>query len=486
MRQNSEKTKGARGKCLPPLFLPSRLYRPPSAPHNDTMATPLPVLDTDPDPSFAELLAARPHLEMHAFDGLVMEDVPLARIAEVAGTPSWVYSAGTLRRRARALKAALDGAGLRASVHYAVKANGNLAVLRVLAAEGLGADVVSEGELRAARAAGIPASAIVFSGVGKTERELRLALAEDILQINIESAEEAEMLSALAASLGRTARVGLRVNPDVDARTHAKITTGRSENKFGVAIADAPALYARLATMPGIEPVGVATHIGSQITVGMAAYRAAYARLAELVQALRAAGLPVKHVDCGGGLGIPYRDEPAPLPEALAGAIKATLGPLGLPVMLEPGRWIAGPAGVLLASVVLQKQGAARRFLVLDAAMNDLVRPAMYEAWHGILPVSPVAAVAPLSPADVVGPVCETGDTFARGRALPSLSPGALVAFLDAGAYGAAMSSTYNMRPLAAEVLVDGNRFAVVRDRQGFDDFLAGQRQPAWLGDPLP
>jgi diaminopimelate decarboxylase len=445
------------------------------------MAVPLPI--SDPDPSFAELLAARPHLAMHAHDGLLVEEVPLARIAAVAGTPTWVYSAGALRRRARSLKAALAGAGLDAAVHYAVKANTSLAVLRVLAGEGLGADVVSEGELRAARAAGIPASAIVFSGVGKTERELRLALAEDIAQINLESAEEAVMLSALASSLGRVARVALRVNPDVDAGTHAKITTGRSENKFGVAIGEAPALYARMAALPGLQPVGVATHIGSQITSGMAAYRAAYGRLAELVKALLAAGLPVQHVDCGGGLGIPYRDEPAPTPEALAGAIKATLGELGLPVMLEPGRWIAGPPGLLLASVILQKQGEARRFLVLDAAMNDLARPAMYDAWHGMVPVSPVAFNAPVSPADVVGPVCETGDTFARGRALPSLQPGALVAFLDAGAYGAAMSSTYNMRPLAAEVLVDGGRFAVVRDRQSYDAMLAGNRMPDWLAE---
>jgi diaminopimelate decarboxylase len=446
------------------------------------MAAPNPAAaGPEPDPDFAELIAARPHLSGHAFDGLVMEEVPLARVAAAVGTPAWVYSAGALRRRARALRAALDGAGLRASIHYAVKANGNLAVLRVLAAEGLGADVVSEGELRAARAAGIPASAIVFSGVGKTERELRLALAEDIFQINAESAEEVEAISALAAGLGRAARVALRVNPDVDARTHAKITTGRSENKFGVPIADAPALYARMAALPGIEPVGVAVHIGSQITGGVSAFRAAYARLGELVRELRAAGLPVRRVDCGGGLGIPYRDEPAPLPEALAGAIRHGLGGLDLPVMLEPGRWIAGPAGVLLASVVVQKRGAARRFVVLDAAMNDLLRPAMYEAWHGILPVSPRALVAPCSPAEVVGPVCETGDTFARDRALPALAPGDLVAILDAGAYGAAMSSTYNMRPLAAEVLVDGARFAVVRDRQDHAALLAGVRVPPWL-----
>ncbi|MBL6458265.1 diaminopimelate decarboxylase [Belnapia sp. T6] len=445
------------------------------------MASPLLLDPAQPDPDFGDLLAARPHLSMHALDGLTVEEVPLARIAAAVGTPAWVYSAGALRRRARALTGALKSAGLRGSVHYAVKANTNLAVLRVLAGEGLGADVVSEGELRAARAAGIPASEIVFSGVGKTERELRLALGEDIAQINVESAEEVEMLSALAASLGRVARIGLRVNPDVDAKTHAKITTGRSENKFGVAFEDAPALYARMAALPGLRPVGIAMHIGSQITAGMAAYRAAYARMAELATALLARGLPVEQLDCGGGLGIPYRDEPAPTPEALAGAIAATLGPLNLPVMLEPGRWIAGPPGLLLASVVLQKQGTGRRFLVLDAAMNDLVRPAMYDAWHGILPVSPRDFAAATAPADVVGPVCETGDTFARGRALPSLQPGALVAFLDAGAYGAVMSSTYNMRPLAAEVLVDGARFAVVRDRQTHDAILAGQRLPGWL-----
>lgn len=445
------------------------------------MASPAPVLHEDPDPSFAELLAQRPQLSLHAHDGLTMEEVPLACIAQAVGTPSWVYSAGTLRRRLGALKGALDEAGLGAQVHFAVKANPNLAVLRVLAAGGAGADVVSGGELRAARAAGIAASHIVFSGVGKSLAELRLALEEDIQQINAESAEEIEMISAVATAMGRTARVALRVNPDVDAKTHAKITTGRSENKFGVAIADAPAIYARMAAMPGIRPIGVAVHIGSQITAGVGAYRTAYGHLAELVRQLRAAGLPVERVDCGGGLGIPYRNEPAPAPAALAGAIKATLGGLGVELMVEPGRWISGPAGVLLASVVLQKQGSARRFLVLDAAMNDLVRPAMYDAWHGILPVAPHHHVAPISPCDVVGPVCETGDTFARNRGLPLMEPGSLVAFLDAGAYGAAMSSTYNARPLAAEVLVDGNRFAVVRERQTQEALLAGQRLPEWM-----
>ncbi|MBR0658455.1 diaminopimelate decarboxylase [Neoroseomonas oryzicola] len=444
------------------------------------MAAPLALTDAA-DPSFAELLALRPHLSLHAMDGLVMEEVPLARIAKEVGTPAWVYSAGALRRRARSLKSALTNAGLTATVHFAMKCNDNLAVLKVLAAEGLGADVVSEGELRIARAAGIPASAIVFSGVGKTASEIRHAIEQDIFQINAESAEEIAMISAIADGLGKTARVALRVNPDVDAKTHAKITTGKSENKFGVAFEDAPAIYAHMAALPGIAPMGIATHIGSQITAGMAAYRAAYARLAEMVKALRAQGLPVERVDCGGGLGIPYRDEPAPSPEALAGAIRATLGELGLPVMLEPGRWIAGPAGVLLASVVLQKQGAAHRFVVVDAAMNDLVRPAMYEAWHGIVPVSGARAASPLSAAEVVGPVCETGDTFARGRLLPHLATGDAVAFLDAGAYGAVMSSTYNARPLAPEVLVDGTRYAVVRERQTYEELLHGQRVPGWL-----
>jgi diaminopimelate decarboxylase len=444
------------------------------------MAHPAPVLD-DPDPSFAELLAGRPHLTMHALDGLTMEEVPLARIAREVGTPAWVYSAGTLRRRFVALRDALGAARVPAEVHFAVKANPSLAVVRTIAAEGAGADIVSEGELRLALAAGIAPAHIVFSGVGKTMAELRFALAQGIGQINAESAEEIAMIAAAAAETGRTADVALRVNPDVDARTHAKITTGKSENKFGIAIADAPALYARLAATPGIRAVGIAVHIGSQITAGMGAYTAAYRALADLVRALRAQGLAVERVDCGGGLGIPYRNEPAPAPAALAGAIAATLGNLGVQLMVEPGRWICGPAGVLLGAVILQKHTAGRRFVILDAAMNDLVRPAMYEAWHGIVPVSPVEFAAPVSPCDVVGPVCETGDTFARNRGLPMLNPASLVAFLDAGAYGASMSSTYNARPLAAEVLVDGARFAVVRPRQTQEALLAGQRLPDWL-----
>jgi diaminopimelate decarboxylase len=443
------------------------------------MAAPAPVSDTL-DPSFSDLLARRPALKMDPLAGLTIEDVPLARIAAAIGTPSWVYSAGTLRRRANSLKQALENAGLQASIHFATKANPSLAVVNLLAQEGLGADVVSEGELRAARAAGVPAQGIVFSGVGKTPREMNLALAEDILQLNIESAKEAETLSAVAASLGRRARCALRVNPDVDARTHAKITTGLTENKFGVPIAMAPALYARMCDLPGLEPVGLTVHIGSQIAQGVASYTAAYKRLGELVRELRAAGHPVQRVDCGGGLGISYRDESPATPEALAGAIKAGLGDLGVQIMLEPGRWICGPAGVLLAEVIVEKQSVGRRFVIVDAAMNDLLRPAMYEAWHGILPVSPAAFRAPLSPADVVGPVCESSDTFTKNRMLPPLPPQSLVAFLDAGAYGASMSSTYNARPLAAEVMVDQDRFAVIRERQSYDALLAGQRLPDW------
>ena len=305
--------------------------------------------DNSPDPSIAELIAARPHLHLHAMDGLVMEDVPLNRVADAAGTPTWVYSAGALRSRYRALTGALREAGLDARAHYAVKANDHLAILALLGREGAGADVVSEGELRRALLAGIPASRIVWSGVGKSERELRLALTEDIGQINVESAEELRMLSAIAASMGRTARVAPRINPDVDAGTHDKISTGRAGDKFGIPWADAVAIYAEAARLPGIEPVGLAAHIGSQI-MDLSPYRAAFARLAELVRVLRDHGHTVRVVDCGGGLGIPYRNQPGPSPAALAGAIKAAFHNLDVAVALEPGRWLAGPAGILPVS----------------------------------------------------------------------------------------------------------------------------------------
>ena len=444
------------------------------------MAATVPRLSEPGDPSFAELLAARPAFSMHAMDGLLLEDVPLNAVADTVGTPAWVLSAGTIRSRLAALRRALDDAGLPARVHYAVKANDHLAVLRLVARGGAGADVVSAGELRRARLAGIAAEQIVFSGVGKTEADLRLALEEGVGQINVESAEELAALSGLAAAAGRTARVALRVNPDVDAGTHVKITTGRADNKFGIAYAEAPALYAHAAALDGVEPVGIALHIGSQI-LSMAPYRAAYARAADLVRALRAAGQAVRMVDCGGGLGISYRDEPAPSPAAFAGAIRGALGGMDLRLAVEPGRWLVGPAGLLLASVVLSKRTGERRFVVLDAAMNDLMRPALYDAWHGIVPVSATDAARPTTEADIVGPVCETGDTFARRRALPDLAPRARVAILDTGAYGSVMSSTYNARPLAAEILVDGGRWSVIRARQPVEALWADERVPEWL-----
>jgi diaminopimelate decarboxylase len=288
------------------------------------------------------------------------------------------------------------------------------------------------------------------------------------------------MLSACAEATGSVARVALRINPDVDAGTHAKITTGRAENKFGIAYDQAAALYAHAATLPGIAPVGLALHIGSQI-LSVQPFAAAYARTAALVRDLRAAGHSVSTVDCGGGLGIGYRDEPAPPPEALAGAIARAFAGMDLELAVEPGRWLAGPAGLLLTEVVLTKTTGGRRFVVLDAAMNDLLRPAMYESWHGVVPVAAAAAVAPTAPADIVGPVCETGDTFARSRDLPALNPHARLAILDAGAYGSVMSSTYNSRPLAEAVLVDGSRWASIRARQTLEMLWDGERIPDWM-----
>jgi diaminopimelate decarboxylase len=430
---------------------------------------------SEPDPSVAELIAARPHLSMHAMDGLVLEDVPLHAIADALGTPTWVYGAGTMRARLAELTAAL--AGLRAHIHYAVKANDHLAVLRVFAAGGAGADVVSEGELRRARLAGIAAADIVFSGVGKTTDELRLAITEGVGQINVESAAELAMIAAVASAIGRTATVALRVNPDVDAGTHAKITTGRADDKFGIPYADAAGLYAHAAGLPGIAPVGIALHIGSQI-LSLAPYRAAYARAARLVVALRAAGQRVARVDCGGGLGIGYHDGPGASPAAFAGALRGAFAGLDVELLVEPGRWLVGPAGVLLARVILTK---GQQFVVIDAAMNDLVRPAMYDAWHGVVPLSAPGARRAVAPVDVVGPVCESGDTFARGRPLPALSAGDRVALLDAGAYGAVMSSPYNARPMAPIALVDGARWAVIRPRQRVDDLWRGECVPDFL-----
>ena len=427
-----------------------------------------------PEPSPAELIAARPHLSWHAMDGLMLEGVPLNAIADALGTPTWVYAAGVMRARYRALAAALDGL---ARIHYAVKANDHLAVLRLFSALGAGADVVSGGELARARRAGMAAGDVIFSGVGKTVAELRAALAAGIGQINVESAEELAMVSAVADAMGREAPVALRVNPDIDAGTHPKITTGLRGNKFGIPFDDIPALYAHAARLPGLRTVGLAVHIGSQITEA-GPYRAALDRIAGLVRALRAAGERVTRVDCGGGLGIAYRHETALAPALLAGVLRASLGGLDLDLVVEPGRWLVGPAGVLLASVVLVKNAAPRPFVVLDAAMNDLLRPALYDAWHGIVPISAAAARAAPMPVDVVGPVCESGDSFATNRPLPPLVPGSRVAILEAGAYGAVMSSTYNARPLAAEVMIDGAQWAVIRPRQTRDELWRGEVVP--------
>jgi diaminopimelate decarboxylase len=438
----------------------------------------IPQNNAHPEPGLGELLAARPHLRMHAQDGLCFEGVPLNAIADQFGTPVWVYGAGTIRARYAALDMALKAAGLDVKIHYAVKANDHLAILSVLRAAGAGADVVSLGEFLRARRAGIAADHIVFSGVGKTPSEMAAALAGGIGQINVESAEELEMLSAIAAAANLRARIVLRMNPDVDAGTHAKITTGLADNKFGIQAKDIPALYARAAALPGIEPVGLALHIGSQI-LSPAPYAAAYAKAASMVRRLRDVGATVSVLDLGGGLGIGYQDEPGISLPAFANMLRREVGGLGVELLLEPGRYLVGPAGILLSSVILQKSGETKKFVVLDAAMNDLLRPALYDSYHAILPVSAVDFVRPAQAADVVGPVCETGDTFATDRKLPDFVAGARVALLDAAAYGAVMSSTYNARPRAAAVLLDGGRYDLISSRQSLEDLWAHEIIPA-------
>ena len=409
------------------------------------------------------------------------EDVSLADIAAAVGTPAYVYSAATFARHFQVFDEAL--AGMPHLVCYAMKACSNLAILKLLGDLGAGMDVVSEGEFRRAVAAGIPGERIVFSGVGKTPAEMRYALEQGVRQFNVESAEELEVLSQVASAMGATAPIALRVNPDVDAKTHAKIATGKSENKFGVPIAAARAVYARAAALPGISVVGVDVHIGSQLTE-LAPFEAAFNKVAEFVGQLRQDGHLIRRIDLGGGLGIPYRraNEAPPLPFDYGALVRRTVGDLGCEVEVEPGRLIAGNAGVLLSSVIYRKQGEGREFLILDAAMNDLIRPAMYDAWHDIVPVIEPAPGAPTAPVDIVGPVCESGDTFAKGRDLPLVGPGELVAFRSAGAYGAVMSSEYNSRPMIPEVLVQGDQFAVVRARPTFDEMLARDTIPDWLG----
>jgi len=408
------------------------------------------------------------------------ESVPLAHIAEAVGTPFYCYSSALIEARYREFAGAF--ADQRAQVFYAIKANSNLAVIRLFARLGAGADIVSEGELRRALAAGVPAERIVFSGVGKTAEEMAFALGCGIHQVNVESEPELTLLDEVARGMGMRAPVALRVNPDVDARTHAKISTGKKENKFGIDLGNILALAKRAAVMPGIALNGLAVHIGSQLT-DLAPYRTAFARMAELVRELRQAGIEVARLDLGGGLGISYRGETLPSLAEYAAIVKGTVGNLGVALALEPGRLLVGEAGVLVAKVIYVK-GSTRRFIVVDAAMNDLIRPALYEAWHEIVPVREPARGAELTAADVVGPVCETGDTFATQRRLSEVVAGDLIAILSAGAYGAVMSSTYNSRLLVPEVLVRDGEFAVIRPRQSYEALLAQDAIPAWLDRP--
>ena len=408
------------------------------------------------------------------------EAVSLVELADAVGTPFYCYSTATLERHYRVFAEAF--AGEKALVCYAMKANSNQSVLRTLAKLGAGADVVSGGELKRALAAGIPPERIVFSGVGKTEAELRAALAADILCINVESEPELELLSALASGQGKTARISVRVNPDVDSGSHAKISTGKSENKFGIPLAQARAVYARAAKLPGIRVTGVDMHIGSQIT-DLVPLEAAFRLLAEFVQTLRADGHTISHVDFGGGLGIPYHmdGEAPPLPSAYAAMVKRVTHNLGCTLLFEPGRMIVGNAGILVARVIYVKQGEAKKFVIIDAAMNDLIRPTLYEAHHDILPVRAFSKGAPEITADVVGPVCESGDYLALGRKLPEPKAGDLLAIMTAGAYGAVQSGFYNTRALVPEVLVKDDQYAVVRPRVEVDDLIAMDKPAPWL-----
>jgi diaminopimelate decarboxylase len=408
------------------------------------------------------------------------EDVSLARIAEEVGTPFYCYSTATLERHYNVLAEAFRDQN--ALICFAVKANSNQAVLATMARLGAGMDVVSEGELRRARAAGVPASKIIFAGVGKTRAEMAYALEEGILGFNVESEPELLALSEVASGMGKAASIAIRVNPDVDAKTHAKISTGKAENKFGVPYEDARELYRRAAKLPGLKISGIHMHIGSQIT-DLAPFRDAFALLHDLARDLMADGIPLEHLDIGGGLGVPYRgsNDVPPTPDEYAAVVKSTLGDLGLKLALEPGRMIVGNAGILVTRVIYVKEGEDKTFTIVDAAMNDLIRPTLYEAYHEIWPVAEQRSdMAPVQQ-DVVGPVCETGDFLAEDRALPPAEPGDLLAIMTAGAYGAVMSSTYNTRLLVPEVLVRGDRYAVIRPRPSYDVLIGADVLPDWL-----
>ena len=411
---------------------------------------------------------------------LFAEDVPVAEIAAAVGTPFYVYSTATLLRHFQLFDDAL--AGMDHLVCYAMKAASNQAILKTLARAGAGMDVVSQGEYLRAKAAGVPGDKIVFSGVGKTAEEIRTALSGGIRQFNVESEPEMEVINAVALDLGVVAPITVRVNPDVDAKTHAKIATGKSENKFGIPIAKAREVYAHAATLKGLDVIGIDVHIGSQLTE-LEPFRLAYQKVAELTETLRADGHDIRRLDLGGGLGIPYTrsNEAPPLPVEYGQLMKDTLGHLNVEIEIEPGRLIAGNAGLMVSKVIYVKEGEGRDFLILDGAMNDLIRPAMYEAHHDIVPViEPEPGLEP-RPYDIVGPVCETGDTFAKARLMPPLSANDLVAFRSAGAYGAVMASEYNSRPLIPEVLVHGDQFAVIRRRPDFDEMINRDTIPEWL-----
>ena len=412
--------------------------------------------------------------ELHA------EDVPVAEIAAAVGTPFYVYSTATLLRHFKLFDDALGG--MDHLVCYAMKAASNQAILKTLGDAGAGMDVVSGGEYMRAKAAGVPGDRIVFSGVGKTADEIRLALTGGIRQFNVESEPEMQVLNAVALELGVVAPITIRVNPDVDAKTHAKIATGKSENKFGIPISRAHEVYAMAGALKGLDVIGIDVHIGSQLT-DLAPFEAAYNKVAELTEELRAQGHNIKRLDLGGGLGIPYErsNEAPPLPSDYGALVKRTLGHLGCEIEIEPGRLIAGNAGLMVSEVIYVKEGEDREFLIIDGAMNDLIRPAMYDAHHDIVPVVEAAAGIEMAKYDIVGPVCESGDTFAKHREMAPMKSGDLVAFRSAGAYGAVMASEYNSRPLVPEVLVNCDQFAVIRARPTFDEMINRDTIPQWL-----